>query len=51
MPPASYSIKWYMPVSVEKPLPPLVRFVMDGRVVCAVKPNSAQWISPPDAAK
>jgi hypothetical protein len=47
--PASFFIKWYMAVSVEKPLPPLVRFMMDGRAVCTVRPNSAQWISPPAA--
>jgi hypothetical protein len=45
-PPASSKIKYWLGVSVAKPLPPAVRFTEDGRVVCTLAPVTPDWIRP-----
>ena len=39
-PEASFRIKWWLGVTVEKPLAPTVRFSEDGRLLCTAHPRS-----------
>jgi hypothetical protein len=42
-PKASSTMKWWLGVEVEKPLPKTIRFVEGGRVVCTLVPASGAW--------
>lgn len=39
-PEASFQIKWWLGVAVEKPLAPTARFSEDGRLVCTAQPGA-----------
>jgi hypothetical protein len=42
-PKASSTMKWWLGVEVEKPLPETIHFVEGGRVVCTLAPASGAW--------
>lgn len=46
-PPASSSIKWYLAVAVPKPLPKLVRFTENRRLICTLNTRDMIPVTPP----
>lgn len=45
-PPASSTMKWYFAIAVAKPLPALVRFRQEGKIVCALNTGAGEWTTP-----
>lgn len=46
LPAASSQIKYWLGVSVAKPLPPSVRFNENGRLICTLAPGTGSWLRP-----
>jgi len=46
-PPASSTMKIYFAVAVDKPIPPRIRFIQDGTIVCVLNPASGNWMATP----
>jgi hypothetical protein len=50
-PKASSTMKWWLGITVAKPLPPTIRFLMGDSVTCTLAPASGKWRTTDDNSR